>query len=1310
MICKERGFAGADGMICGMDIPAAIGRFGPSGELVWANGRWAALFGDGDAAASAVRRRLGAASEFEFASGSVRAAVSLQKQADGGYVACAHDISRYPGVSGRTGLGIDGAVISRAPFVMTLWDEGHNLLEASDYLVKIFELDDKSEYETDFLRFSPEYQPCGGKSADMVGQVLDRAFAEGSFTFEWMHCTANGRPLPMEIHAARFEHDGRPLVAAYSKDLRGTKALLENEKKSLDLARQFLNKAPIFIETWDSDLNLTGTNEAAVKMFGLRDREHYLEVYKQLHPEFQPCGTRTVDKIPQVVEAVMRDGYAEGEWMHQDLAGNPVPVFSTYVRFDLDGGQFYIVGYSQDLRPIRAAMAELESALRLNQDLINSAPLFIEIWNEELEIIECNDAAAKMFGVQHEGTSKRLLGDLSPEFQPCGTPSAEFGRRYVAKAFEEGHAHAEYVHKDAAGRPFPVDVTFVRMHRGGRDVVVSYNVDMRPNRAASEMTQELLDAAPFFVEVWSRDGELIGCSNAAVKTFGLSNKDEYLSNFASLCPAYQPCGKTSEEALGEMLARAFEEGYARHEWIHLDKEGNLWPFDVIYVRMPRWDDDIVVAYATDLRPIKNAMDEVKKAMELSQMYLDAAPFFVEIWDCEMNLKSCNEAAAKLFGFADTHDYVRLFDKLSPPLQPCGTPSGIKIRQIVGKAVEEGYSRSEWTHLGIDGQPFQVDVVYVRLSHGAEDVIVGYNQDLRPLRIAMDRLKVSEERSKILLDASPTPSIIFDEGIVAVDTNFAALSLFAVESGRRPAQTYPLSPELEVCSYEECVQFHKCGRETCPLRAFLLERHCEIFACGGAGPDAARAEMHGNCLDVVQNGTKKFERALSTLYGETVPCEITIVSVNYNDSQGFAFYIRDLREEKLRAMAEDASRAKSSFLSTISHEIRTPLNAILGITEIRLMDKNIAGGIRDDLMKIYSSSDVLLKIINDILDLSKIEAGKLSIVTKEYEVASLISDTVQLNILRLGSKPVEFKMRVDDCLPTHALGDELRVKQILSNLLSNAFKYTERGEVALDVGMKEAEDNTQFVLEITVTDTGVGMTKEQVDAIFDEFTRFYESGTGAEGTGLGMSITQNLVGLMGGGLTVESEVGRGSVFSVTLPQGRVPGAGAVGRELAGNLEQFRSIGVRAAPEDIVREPMPYGRILVVDDVEVNIYVVMGLLVPYGLQVDEASSGREAIEKIRQGNEYDIVFMDHMMPEMDGIEATKTIREMGYKKPVVALTANAVAGQSDMFLRSGFDDFISKPINVRSMNAILNKFVRDARARADDGPGVPEPGGN
>ncbi|MCL2266003.1 MAG: ATP-binding protein [Treponema sp.] len=403
----------------------------------------------------------------------------------------------------------------------------------------------------------------------------------------------------------------------------------------------------------------------------------------------------------------------------------------------------------------------------------------------------------------------------------------------------------------------------------------------------------------------------------------------------------------------------------------------------------------------------------------------------------------------------------------------------------------------------------------------------------------------------------------------------------------------------------------------------------------------------------------------------------------------------------KEQAEQSSRTKSIFLSHMSHEIRTPMNAILGIAEIQLQNENLGDDVSGAFEKIYESGDLLLNIINDILDLSKIESGNLNLVPVKYDLPSLINDTTQLNRLRYESKPIEFSLQLDENLPLALFGDELRIKQILNNILSNAFKYTDEGKITYSVSIEpvsddEMENSKNAVLVFSVSDTGQGMTEDQLGRIFDEYARFnLETNRTKVGAGLGMSIAKRLVDLMDGRIIIESTPGVGSVFTVRLVQKR-QGNEVFTEELINKLKSFnfRSSAI-VKKIQFLREYMPYGSVLIVDDVESNLYVAKGMMVAYGLKIDTANSGLEAIEKIKNGGVYDIIFMDHMMPKMDGMETVKIIRSMRYTQPIVALTANALVGRAKMFLQNGFDGFLSKPIDSRDLNMVLIEFIKNRK---------------
>jgi len=503
------------------------------------------------------------------------------------------------------------------------------------------------------------------------------------------------------------------------------------------------------------------------------------------------------------------------------------------------------------------------------------------------------------------------------------------------------------------------------------------------------------------------------------------------------------------------------------------------------------------------------------------------------------------------------------------------------------------------------------------------------------------------------------------------------------------------------------------------------------------------------------------------------------------------------------MAESASHAKSDFLAKMSHEIRTPMNAITGMAELLLRD-NLSNEARGYAQDIKQAGNNLVSIINDILDFSKIEAGKLEIIPINYLLSSLINDTVNIIRTRLIDKPLRFFTNIDGNIPNSLIGDEVRLRQILLNLLSNAVKYSEKGYIGLTISA-DKRSGKHVWLRIAVSDTGKGIKKEDQAKLFGEFVKVdVKKNQGIEGTGLGLAITKSLSIAMNGNIYMESEYGRGSVFTAVIPQGiesETPfasveepykkkilvyeGRAVYAKSVCWTLENlkipytmvsnteafisalfseewfyvFSGYGLYEKIEPLIQQPdevffggkkpplalliewgteayipgvrfvsipaqslsianvlngradnkgyikstislrftFPGAKILVVDDIATNLKVVEGLLAPYKVIVDTCLNGLQAIELVKR-NEYDIVFMDHMMPEMDGIEATEVIRSLEgahYRAmPIIALTANAVLGMKEMFIENGFNDFLSKPIDVSKLDEMLDRWIPKA----------------
>ena len=390
-------------------------------------------------------------------------------------------------------------------------------------------------------------------------------------------------------------------------------------------------------------------------------------------------------------------------------------------------------------------------------------------------------------------------------------------------------------------------------------------------------------------------------------------------------------------------------------------------------------------------------------------------------------------------------------------------------------------------------------------------------------------------------------------------------------------------------------------------------------------------------------------------------------------------------EEAREEAVLANQAKGRFLAQMSHEIRTPINAILGMDEIILRECKDAN-ILEYADDINTAGQLLLSIVNEILDLSKIESGKMEIVETEYNLSKLIADLTAMISLKAQAKNLIFDIDVDNSLPVHLYGDDIRIRQILTNLLSNAIKYTKEGRVELSV-KGELKDNT-LTLYCCVTDTGIGIKEEHLTNLFEEYKRIEDgSNHHIEGTGLGLNITMRLLNLMGSKLQVQSEYGKGSKFFFELNQ-LVTDSMTIeeyNKQKKQNQNQKQRFCAFTAPK---------ARILVVDDNIMNRKVFAKLLEPTKMQIDQAESGFECIDKMKE-TRYDIVFLDHMMPQMDGTETLRRLREMtGYPSEcsvIVALTANAFVGARQQYISEGFDDFLPKPIIYKDAEELILSFL-------------------
>ena len=571
------------------------------------------------------------------------------------------------------------------------------------------------------------------------------------------------------------------------------------------------------------------------------------------------------------------------------------------------------------------------------------------------------------------------------------------------------------------------------------------------------------------------------------------------------------------------------------------------------------------------------------------------------------------------------------------------------------------SKDEEKALALDAadyisKPFSDIIVKLRVRNQIKII-----NSMRTIESLKDKEREARKMNQIILDSAPFIIGLWDDNYNTVSTNRYALEVLG--AGRE--QEFFGEP------------LHKFSPEYQP--------------CGTLSHEKAKQHIS----EAYREGYAQFEWTHKTATDDPMPIESILKRFKFEGKDMLVSYGRDLREEKRRESAEAKSHAKTKFLAHMSHEIRTPMNSVMSIAELQLQNGGHAPEIENAFSHIYNSSNLLLKIINDMLDISKIEADKMEIIPAVYETANLIIDTVQLNSMHIVNRNIEFKLEIDEHLPTQLIGDEHRLKQILNNLLSNAFKYTAKGRVTLSFGIKAEENTDDITLVLSVSDTGQGMTKEQINNLFEaEFTRFnLQDNRTVEGSGLGMVITHHIAKIMNGEITVDSVAGEGSTFTVSVPQ-KSSGTDILGKSLVKDLQDLdiNQMPVRKIAM-LTRKQMNHGRVLVVDDLKTNLYVTKAALEQYEISVETVTSGYDAVEKIEAGQVYDIIFMDYMMPGMDGVKTTKVIREMGYNHPIVALTANAIKGAAEMFLSNGFDEVIFKPIDLKKLDTCLSRHIKE-----------------
>ena len=794
-----------------------------------------------------------------------------------------------------------------------------------------------------------------------------------------------------------------------------------------------------------------------------------------------------------------------------------------------------------------------------------------------------------------------------------------------------------------------------------------FKLTLKMEREAEARTRLLMDAVPMAITLFSADGVELECNKSALEIYGIedASRGEYLNQLHLFSQPVQPDGRSLAEAYQDTFAAVMQDGWLRSEYMCRKLDGTPLPLECTYVRLRQHDGSYIIAeYARDLTEEKAAAEREREAEELNGMFLKNSPLIMAIWDESISLISTSEQAVQMFELDSMEQYIKRFDELSPECQPCGTASAEKGGKYIRQAFDEGSVRFQWMHQKLNGELIPTEIILERFTRQGRHFVAAFTVDLRPAQAMHDRQ--INERIKLMLNAAPLIVEYWDESCNPIECNTAAIEF------------YGLAGKEEYMGYI-----------------------AKTLRAGYGDPYVASWNAH--LKQIFEDGHGRFEWGEpQSAGGVEVPFEVEGTRMTYNGETIVVTYSKDVTElkklqreqqsiiEELEETAfelEDAlereqaaSRAKLQFLSHMSHEIRTPLNTIIGMA-------NIAKG-RDDaykdecLAKIGDASSHLLAIVNQILDMSKVASEKFELDIHRFDFREMMAKATGIVRVTAEEKGLDFTVDLDGAIPRFILADELRLSQVIINLLNNAVKFTPEGGA---VALKAAPgDNATLLVE--VSDTGVGVARELQPRIFEPFEQVRPYNTG--GTGLGLSISKRIVEMMGGDIWLESVPGEGSKFAFRVPLVKAADAPSVSND-----------GVRYQAEEQAQDTAELyeGRtILLAEDIETNRLIVQLTLEPLGINVECAENGELAVEMFAAAPErYDMIFMDVNMPVMDGLTATRRIRALDVPQaksvPIVAMTANVFSEAVSDCLAAGMDGHLGKPIDFEQMSSKLRMHL-------------------
>ncbi|MFA8433977.1 MAG: PAS domain S-box protein [Marinifilaceae bacterium] len=1114
------------------------------------------------------------------------------------------------------------------------------------------------------LDFSPALQPDKTKSKQKADNIVQEALKGKPQYFEWLHHRADGSEFLAEICVNKIELTGIDNFLCIARDI------THRRKEEIESHNQELKYQALFENANDGIVTLQNglfidCNPKSMELFGARREQLIGKSPLDYSPEFQTCGKKSKDIVADKIQNALNGIPQTFEWLHHRLDGTEFLAEVCINRLEFSG-EILLQGIFKDItEKKKAAQALKESKLKYQALFENANDAIITM--EKDKFVDCNQRALDIFRCTKEEFIGKTPMDFSPAKQANNRKSAEWAEEMIQNVLEGNSISFEWLHQRKDDSQFFVEVSLNQFKFGGNESLQAIVRDITDKKQAESLLQEnklkyqsLFENANDAIFTM-KETVFIDCNSKTFEMFGCTREQIIGQTPDKFSPQLQPDKRASKELAQEKISAALNGHPQVFEWLHCKLDGNIFYAEVSLNNFIVGGITYLQATVRDISERKMAEKEIMENKLRYHVMFEKASDGIVITNPKGIFSDCNAKVLELFNCHKDDFLGKSPIDFSPTHQTDGRTSSEAALDKMRAALNGDPQIFEWIHCKKDGTPFNAEVSINLLQLPDGDYLYGVVRDITEKKLAEQIGKENKLRYQTLFE-SANDAIFTMKDAEFIDCNPKTLEIFDCSKeqilGQTPSRFSPEFQPNKRPSNEMSMENIQAALKGKPQ--FFEWMHCKYDGT------PFNAEIS---LAKVQLGEDVFLQAIVRDITERKMAESALRESRNSAMQTMQKAIEAKQE------AEAANRAKSEFLANMSHEIRTPMNAILGFSEV-LGEKIENPSLQQQAKAIYSSGKSLLALINDILDLSKIEAGKLEIKLEPVNLSNLLEEVHQIFIHKIREKNLNFEISISEKLPQYLLLDEVRIRQVLFNLIGNAVKFTLKGFVRISISGEELPSNGNIKLLLRIEDSGIGIPKDQQTVIFEAFKQ--QSGQNSRkygGTGLGLTITKKLVEQMEGQLQLESQLGKGSCFTIVFPQ----------------VEICKSeIPCQLSDSDMDIQLAPC-TIMVVDDMEINIQIIKSFLADNPINILEASSGEIALELLKHHSP-DVIIMDIRMDGMSGFQTNEILKQNPKTQniPVIAFTASVMVEEEEKIIRS-FEGFVPKPTNKKKILTELSKFV-------------------